>query len=207
MQPNMPRPSTSTFMNLSASMSSLSHSMTARPFMAAGSIGASSSSRSRVSTKPPGCCERWRGAPMSSRASLSVRRERACDIFCQAQRLANIANRAFRPVADDGCANRRPLAAIGLIDPLDHLFAALMLEIDIDIGRLLALLADKALEKKIVTLGVDRGDAEHEADGGIGSRAAALAQNAARAGKADDGMDSEKIRRIAELIDERELVL
>ena len=44
-------------MNFSASMSSLSHSITCRSSMAAGSIGTSSSSRSWVSTKPPGC---WR---------------------------------------------------------------------------------------------------------------------------------------------------
>ena len=46
MQPSMPRPSTSTFRKPSASMSSLSHSMTGRSSIAAGSIGTSSSSRS-----------------------------------------------------------------------------------------------------------------------------------------------------------------
>ena len=55
MQPSMPRPSTSTFIQRRMSMSSLSHSMTWRSAIAAGSIGTSSSSRSRVSTKPPGC--------------------------------------------------------------------------------------------------------------------------------------------------------
>ena len=65
MQPSMPRPSTSTFMNFSASMSSLSHSMTWRSSIAAGSIGTSSSSRSWVRTKPPGCWDRCRGAPIS----------------------------------------------------------------------------------------------------------------------------------------------
>ena len=66
MQPSMPRPSTSTFMNFRVSMSSLSHSITCRFSIAAGSIGTRSSRRSWVSTKPPGCCERWRGAPISS---------------------------------------------------------------------------------------------------------------------------------------------
>ena len=42
----MPSPSTSTFMKRSASMSSLSHSITWRSSIAAGSIGTSSSSRS-----------------------------------------------------------------------------------------------------------------------------------------------------------------
>ena len=57
-------------MNFSASMSSLSHSMTCRLSIAAGSIGTSSSSRSCVSTKPPGCCERWRGVPISCARQL-----------------------------------------------------------------------------------------------------------------------------------------
>ncbi len=63
MQVSMPSASTSTFMKRSASMSSLSHSMTWRSSIAAGSIGTSSSSRSWVRTKPPGCWLRWRGAP------------------------------------------------------------------------------------------------------------------------------------------------
>jgi len=61
MQPSMPRPSTSTFMNFRASMSSLSHSMMARFSIAAGSIGTSSSSRSWVRTKPPGCLRQMPG--------------------------------------------------------------------------------------------------------------------------------------------------
>ena len=77
MQPSMPRPSTSTFMNLSASMSSLSHSMTWRSSIAAGSIGTSSSSRSRVSTKPPGCWRQMaRECRSAARASSSVSRSR-----------------------------------------------------------------------------------------------------------------------------------
>ena len=71
MQPSMPRPSTSTFMNFKASISSLSHSMISRSAIRAGSIGTKSSSRSWVSTKPSGCCDRWRGVPISWRARSS----------------------------------------------------------------------------------------------------------------------------------------
>ena len=56
------------FMKRRTSMSSLSHSITCRSFIAAGSIGTRSSRRSRVRTKPPGCWERWRGVPISWRA-------------------------------------------------------------------------------------------------------------------------------------------
>ncbi len=42
-------------------MSSLSHSMKVRSFIAALPIGTVSSSRRLVRTKPPTCCDRWRG--------------------------------------------------------------------------------------------------------------------------------------------------
>ena len=55
---------------------------------------------------------------------------------------------------------RGAIAAIALVDILDHLLAPLMLEIDIDVGRLLALLRDEALEQKIDFVRIDGGDAE-----------------------------------------------
>ena len=57
------------------------------------------------------------------------------------------------------------VAAVGLVDPLDDFLAPLMLEIDIDVGRLAALLGDEALEQQVVPDRIDRGDAEHVADG------------------------------------------
>ena len=71
---SMPSASTSTFIRPSASMSSLSHSMKVRSFIAALPIGTVSSSRRLVSTKPPTCCERWRGKPSSSVARSTARR-------------------------------------------------------------------------------------------------------------------------------------
>ena len=84
MQPSMPSPRTSTFIHFRASMSSLSHSMTCRPAMAAGSTGTSSSSRSLVSTNPPGWVPSCRGKPMSSRASaMESRRRRSAKVQVQ----------------------------------------------------------------------------------------------------------------------------
>ena len=209
MQPSMPRPSTSTFMNFRISISFLSHSMTCRFSMAAGSIGTRSSRRSCVSTKPPGCCERWRGAPISvagefqgqaQRGSSRLRLrsltsllahalrapapdetgQRACHVLRHAQHLADFAHCAAGAVGNHDGGERRAMPAIGVVDPLDDLLAPLMLEIDIDIGRLVALLGDEALEQKLVLDGVDRGDAEHVADGGIRRRAAPLAEDACR---------------------------
>jgi hypothetical protein len=85
--------------------------------------------------------------------------------------------------------------------------AALVLEIDVDVGRLVALGADEALEQQVDLRRVDRGDAETVADRRVGRRAAALAQDAAAAGKAHQVLDRQEIGRVAELGDQRQLVL
>jgi hypothetical protein len=77
-----------------------------------------------------------------------------------------------------------------------------MLEIDIDVGRLVALLGDEALEQEIDLAGIDLGDLEAIADRRIGSRAAALAENVLRAGETDDVIDGEEIGRVVELPDQ-----
>ena len=226
MQPSMPTPSTSTFMIFSSSRSSFSHSMTRRSSIAAGSIGTRSSSRSRVSTKPPGCWLRWRGVPISWRVSSSVRASRgsslsrprsstcrsatpsfdqpqiwpdkvAGHIFRKPERLADLADRAAGSIAADDRGQRRMLVTVGLVDPLDHFLAPLMLEIDVDVGRLVATLGEEALEQQAVLDRIDRGDAEHVADHRIGGRAAALAEDLLAARKFDDRIDGQEIRRVA----------
>ncbi|MNX93906.1 hypothetical protein D3C86_1261170 [compost metagenome] len=86
------------------------------------------------------------------------------DVFRQSQGLAHVAQGAAGPVADDRRAQGRVATSIGLEYPLDDDLAALMLEIDIDVRRLLALLADEAFEQEVIAFRVDRGDAQHIAD-------------------------------------------
>ena len=57
----MPRPSRSTLMMPRSAQSSLSHCMTTRPGIAAGSSGTTSSRRPAAITMPPECWPRWRG--------------------------------------------------------------------------------------------------------------------------------------------------
>ena len=66
------------------------------------------------------------------------------------ERLADIAHRALGAVADDGRAERGVVAAVGVEDPLHDDLAPLVLEIDVDVGRLVALLRDEALEQQVV---------------------------------------------------------
>ena len=97
----------------------------------------------------------------------------------QPQRLADVAQRRARAIADHRRRQRRAVAAVFPIDVLDHLLAALMLEVDVDVGRLVALAGNEALEHSIsMSEGVDRGDAEAVADGGVGGGAATLTENA-----------------------------
>src|SRR3546814_10221338 len=77
---------------------------------------------------------------------------------------------------DDGRCDSRAPTAVSVIDMLDHLLAPLMLEIDVDVGRLVALGRHEAREKQLVLHRIDRGDAEQEADDRIGRRPASLAE-------------------------------
>jgi hypothetical protein len=99
------------------------------------------------------------------------------------------------------------MAAIAPVDVLDHDLAPLMLEIDVDVRRLVAIGRDEALEQEIDPRGIDVGDAEAVAHRGIRRRAAALAQDALRAGEADDVVDGEEIGRVIERRDQREFVV
>ena len=110
-------------------------------------------------------------------------------VLRQPQHLADFADGAARPVGDDGRGDAGAVATVALVDVLDDLLAPLMLEIDVDVGRLLALLRKEAGEQQVDFLGIDIGDAEDEADRRIGGRAAPLAEDALVVGEADDVVD------------------
>src|SRR5262249_4342369 len=96
------------------------------------------------------------------------------DIFRQSEDLAGFANGAAGTVMDNGGSQRGAMMAVAPVNILDDFFTPLMLEVDVDIRRLLALLADEALEQQIHLHRIDGRDAEHVTDGGVRSRAAAL---------------------------------
>ena len=131
----------STFMNFRLSMSSLSHSMTCRSGIAAGSIGTSSSSLSSSARSRRMLREMPRGADqfarerdcelepsvielrLSSSACLGstflrpapdLGGQQLDHVFGQSQRLADVAQRALGAVADHRRAQRCMVAAVGL---------------------------------------------------------------------------------------------
>jgi hypothetical protein len=74
--------------------------------------------------------------------------------------LGHVAQRAARPVADDGGRERGALAAVLAVDVLDDLLAPLVLEVDVDVRRLVALARDEALHEQLAARGIHLGDAE-----------------------------------------------
>src|SRR3546814_18884867 len=89
------------------------------------------------------------------------------EVARQAKRLPHLGDRAAGAVAGDDGGQRRAVPPIGLVYPLDDFFAPLMLEVDVDIGRLLALARDEAIEEHLVLDWVDRGDPKQETDEAI----------------------------------------
>ena len=128
-------------------------------------------------------------------------------MLVEAERLADVADRAARPIRDDGCSQRRALAGILAIDVLNDLLATLVLEIHIDVGRLVALFRNETLHQSRHPLRIDLGYPETEADDGVRRGAPALTQDADAPRVTNDVVDSQEIRLVLQLTDQRELVL
>src|SRR5260370_34004942 len=124
----------------------------------------------------------------------------------QSQRLADVPQSAARTVTDDGGRQRRALAAVLSIDILNHLFAPLVLEIHVDIGRLVALLGNEAFEQHGHARGIHLGYAQAVADGGVGRGAAALAEYSLRSRILNDVVHGQKKRLEFELPDQTQFV-
>ena len=125
------------------------------------------------------------------------------DVLGQAQRLADVADRRTGAIVDDRGADRRPMPAVTRIDILHHLLAPLVLEVDVDVRRLLALVGDEPLDQQILLDGIDGGDAQAIANHRIGRRAAPLAQDVllvARPG--DDVVHGEEIGRVSQRLNQ-----
>ena len=128
-------------------------------------------------------------------------------IRCKSKGLADIAHGAAAAIADDLADKRRPVAPILCVDMLTDLLAPLVLEIDVDVGRLVPFAADEALEQDVDSIGIDRRDPEGIADRTVGGGTAALAKDAARPGERDDVMNGQEVRCIAKIVDDGEFML
>src|SRR5688572_1614 len=84
--------------------------------------------------------------------------ERADLELLDAERFAYVTDGAAAAVRDDRGRQCGPLARVLAIDVLNDLLAPLVLEIDVDVGRLVALLRDEALDQGLHSVRVDLGD-------------------------------------------------
>ena len=135
--------------------------------------------------------------------------ERAARVLGKAHRLADLAQRRAAAIGNDGGRQRRALLAVFLVDVSDDLVAVLMLEIDVDVGRLVALGRDESLQQQVHTHEdrVHCSNAEAETDDGIGCRSASLAEHVRLfAGIADEVVHGEEIARVFFPGDERQFL-
>ena len=134
-------------------------------------------------------------------------RQRVDRVDPEPERLSYVSHGHLAAPRDDLVHHRRPVTAVLLVDVLQHLLAALVLEVDVDVWRLAALLRDETLKKQGLPGRVDRRDAQDEADGRVGGAATALAEDVAAAGELDDVVDREEVRREIQSLDDAELPL
>ena len=222
---SMPSASTSTFIRPRASMSSLSHSMKVRSFIAALPIGTGlvqpplgqdeaahvlrQMAGKAHQLAPPGPTARRISGLFGIEAGLAdvVLRQALApagpdgvgqgrgDVLGKPQRLAHVTDGAARAVMDHRGADRRPVPAVATVDVLHHLLAPLVLEVDVDVRRLVSFPRHEPGEEQIV-IGlhrIDRGDAQAEADHRIGRRPAPLAKDALIPRPVDDVVHGEEV--------------
>ncbi len=125
----------------------------------------------------------------------------------QVEHLAHVADRALHAVADDVRHHRRPVAPVLRVHVLDDLFAPAVLDVEVDVGRLGALAAEKALEEQVHPHRIDRGHPQAVADGRVRRRPPPLREDALPLAVLDDLPHREEVAAVLELVDQREFLL
>ena len=99
------------------------------------------------------------------------------------------------------------MPAVTLVDVLDHLLAAIRLDVDVDVGWPVAFGRQEPLEQQAEGHGVDLGDAERVAHGAVGGAPPALAEDVVETAELDEVPDDEEVAGEAELLDDRQLAV
>ena len=122
----------------------------------------------------------------------------------QTQCLADITDRAARPIGDDRGGKRGAVSAVPFVEVLDDFFTPFVFEVDIDIRWLETLFGDEAFEQHVHAGRIDFGDEQAVADRGISRRATTLTENSLGAGKLDDVVNRQEIVLVNQLADDRQ---
>ena len=120
--------------------------------------------------------------------------------------LRHLAQRGARPVGDHVRDLRGAVAPVLVVDVLDHLLAALVLDVEVDVGRAVALEREEALEQQAERDRVGLGDPERVTDRTVRRAPAALAVDVVHAAELDDLDEHEEVAGEVELLDHVELV-
>ena len=123
----------------------------------------------------------------------------------KAQGLAHVPDRGLGPVADHVGHHGRVLAPVLPVHELDHLLAAPVADVQIDIRRFGTLPGQKALEQQPHAHGIDGGDAQAVAHRGVGSGATPLTEDSLIAAEADDFMHGQEVAAVIEFFDDGQL--
>ena len=99
------------------------------------------------------------------------------------------------------------MAAVLAVDVLDDLLPPVALDVDVDVRRPVALGRQEALEQQAERHGVGGGDAEGVADGRVGGRSPALAEDVRLPAELDEVPHDEEVAGEAELLDDRQLAV
>ena len=110
------------------------------------------------------------------------------------------------PVGDHVGHLRGTLAPVLAVDVLDHLLAPLVLDVEVDVGRTVALEREEALEQQAERDRVGLGDAERVADRAVGRAPPPLAVDVVDAAELDDVDEHQEVAGEVELLDHVELV-
>ena len=135
----------------------------------------------------------------------ALRRQLRGDLFRQPQHLRGLADRRFRPVMDHRRRDRRPVPAISFVKILNYFLAPLMLEIHVDIRRLLALRRDEPLEQQIDLCRIDRRYSQNKTNRRIRRRPPSLAKYFFVPREPHHIMNRQKIPRIFQFGDQPQL--
>src|SRR5690606_16936827 len=111
----------------------------------------------------------------------------------QPQRSGHVAYRTGTVVSAGDRRQRRTITAVAPKHVLQHLLAAVVLEIHVDIRWLIALFGQKTREQHVAFARVQLGDAQRKADRRVGRRTAALAQNRLLAGETNDVVNGKEV--------------
>ena len=119
----------------------------------------------------------------------------------QTQRLAHVADGRAPAKADHVRHHGRAAAAVALVDVLDHPLALLVLDVQVDVGRLVPIRRHEPLEHQPGGDGIDHRDAEGVAEDRSRRRAAGVDQDVVAVTEVHQVANGEEIARQPQVLD------